>query len=154
MLNLGVTGAVEMRYVAGLLRKAAVRDLKLEMRKGQRDAFKPLQTAVREEAVKSLPSGYGPLMAKAVKVTVRTGAGATAYTVRIFARGKRELRDVRAINNGNLRHPFFGSRRKGHWFDQRVRPGFVTRPVQDTWDRVMDESVDAVERVMTRIARG
>lgn len=150
---LGVTGAVEMRYVARLLRKAAIRDLKAEMRKGQREAFKPLETAIREEAAKSLPSGYGPLMAKAVKVNVRTGAGATAYTVRIYARGRTELRDVRVINDGILRHPLFGSRRKGHWFAQRVRPGFVFRPVEAIWDRVMDKSVDAVERVITRIAR-
>ena len=154
MIGLAMTGGPELRYVAGLLRKAAVKDLKAEMRKGQRKAFAPLEKDIKLEAAAALPhlGGYAAVMAKAVKVSVRTGFATTVFTVRIYARGKADLRDVRAVNNGIVRHPLFGNRRR--WYVTSVRPGFVDRPVDRNWDRVVDESADAVGRVLLQIAKG
>ncbi len=152
MIGLAMTGGPELRYVAGLLRKAAVKDLKAELRKGQRKAFTPLQKEIKLEAAAALPGMYAGVMAKAVKVSVRTGFARTVFTVRIYARGKVELRDVRSINAGRIRHPLFGNRRR--WYTTQVRPGFVDRPVDRNWDRVVDESADAVGRVLLQIAKG
>ena len=147
-----ISGATEMRYVAAKLRKAAARDLTKELRRRQRKAFAPLQPAIKAEAAATLPSGYAPLMARAVKVSVRTGV-ANALTARVYARGRKELRDVARINAGILRHPTFGRRGLGQWHDQRVRRGFVDRPVDKLADRILDESADAAMRVLEQIAR-
>ena len=152
--SLSMTSGAELRYVAGLLRKAAARDLTRELRKGQRQAFKPLQPEIKAEALATLPKrgGYAATMAKAVKVTVTTGVGRNALTARVYARGKVEHRDVVAVNAGRLRHPVFGHRKT--WKLTRVRPGFVDRPVDKLSDQILKESADAAERVLDSIARG
>ncbi len=149
MLTLDGMSSVEMRHVAHKLRKAAARDLTREVRSAKVKAVRPLQPEIKAEAVRTLPSGYGPLMAKDVRVTTQT-RGIT-LRVRVFARGKADLRDVRAINAGTLRHPFFGSRRR--WYAQRVQPGFVDRPVDQLADRVLDEAAEGVGGVLQKIAR-
>ena len=150
MLDIQITGAVELRYVAGLLRKAGLKDLEKERRKAQRDAVKPLQREIRTEAAATLPGEYARLMARAIRVTVQFG-GSAVLTGRVYARGKREMRDVRAVNNGVLRHPVFGNRSR--WAAQAVRPGFVTRAVDRTWDRVYRASDEAHRKYLERIAR-
>ncbi|MGE5830148.1 MAG: hypothetical protein ACM30G_17570 [Micromonosporaceae bacterium] len=155
MAGLLLTGGTEMRYVATLLRRAALGDLERERRKAQRVAVKPLEQAIKVEAKATLPKagGYAALMGRAVKVTVRTGGpGATVLQARVHARGKVELRDVRAVNNGNLRHPVFG-RRGSPWKVTTVRPGFVTRPAARTWEQVYRASDEAHRRYLEMIAR-
>jgi hypothetical protein len=150
LISTTVTGGAELRYVAGRLRKAAARDLTRELRAGQRAAFRPLEREIKVSAAARLPGAYGPLMAKAVKVSLRRGGGAV-YVARVYARGKAELRDVRAVNGGTLRHPLFGDRNR--WYATRVRPGFVDRPVDHLMDRVLEQSAQAAERVLQSIAR-
>ncbi len=162
--SLGITGGVELRYVAGQLRKAAARDLTRELRKGQRAAFKPLQKEIKSEAEATLPKrgGYNRIMARAVKVTVTTGTGQKALRAKVYARGKTEERDVRRVNAGELRHPLFGKRtyvnRLGEvvsgWRTTFVRKGFVDRAVDRTVDRVAKEAGEAAQRVLDSIARG
>jgi hypothetical protein len=162
--SLTMTSGAELRYVAGLLRKAAARDLTRELRKGQRAAFRPLQKEIKAEALATLPKrgGYNRAMAKDVKVSVTTGFGRNALTARVYAIGKREQRDVRQVNAGILRHPTFGRRTikkkdgtvKSMWQEQHVRSGFVDRPADKLADQVLRESADAAERVLDRIARG
>jgi hypothetical protein len=149
----GISGGAELRYVAGKLRKAAARDLTRELRSGQRAAFRPLQPEIKAEAAATLPKrgGYAGVMSRAVKVSVRTGIGKNALTARVYARGRAEARDVVAVNNGILRHKLFGNRR--HWYAQRVRTGFVDRPADRLADRVLNESAEAVGRVLQQIAR-
>jgi len=151
--SVSLHGGAELRYVAGKLRKAAARDLTRELRAGQRKAFRPLQPEIKAEAALSLPKrgGYAGIMSRAVKVSVRTGFGPNALTARIYARGRAEARDVVAVNDGLLRHPRFGDRQ--HWYAQRVRRGFVDRPVDRVADRVLGESAEAAERVLQQIAR-
>jgi hypothetical protein len=153
--NLGVSGGPELRYVAAKLRKAAVRDMTVQLRKGQRKAFAPLEKAIKAEAAATLPKrgGYNAIMSKAVKVSVTTRlVGSAAVTARVYARGKNEDRDVRQINAGVLRHPRFGARSTGNWYTTRVRSGFVDRPVADLADRVLEESAEAVGKILREIA--
>jgi hypothetical protein len=150
-VSLTVSGGPEMRYVAALLRKAGLGDLKKERNKAQRDAVKPLQREIRLEAAATLPGEYAGIMARAVRVSVTHGRGDVVLHARVHARGRKEARDVRAVNDGRLRHPLFGNRRR--WYAQAVRPGFVTRPVERTWDRVYEASDEAHRRYLERIAR-
>lgn len=153
--RVGVGSSAELRHVARLLRQAAARDITREFRQGQRKAFRPLQAEIKAEAAATLPTrgGYAALMAKAVRVTVSVlPRGKAVITARVFARGKVEHRDVRAVNRGVLRHPVFGNRT--NWTVTNVRPGFVDRPADRVADRVLDESAEALGRVLQRIARG
>ena len=158
-VQLGITGGAELRYVAGRLRKAAARDLTRELRAGQRAAVRPLEKEIKASAAASLPKrgGYAVTMSRAVRVTSRVGLRAGSLSARIYARGRKELRDVVAVNNGILRHPVYGVWRKSTSSRSnpptRVRPGFVDRPVDKLMDRVLDESAQAVERVLESIAR-
>lgn len=159
MLTLGGMSSVEARHLAIRLRKAAARDLQREVRSAKVRSVQPLQAEIKTEAVRTLPSGYGPLMGKDVRVSTQT-RGSTLQ-VRVFARGRTELRDVRAINGGVLRHKLFGrstyfdraGRKRSGWFAQRVRPGFVDRPVDDLADRVLREAAHGVGEVLQKIAR-
>jgi hypothetical protein len=152
--SLTMTSGAELRYVAGLLRKAAARDLTRELRKGQRAAFRPLQKEIKAEALATLPKrgGYNLTMSRAVKVSVTTGVGRNALTARVYAVGRREHRDVVAVNAGRLRHPVFGHRSR--WKTTTVPRGFVDRPADKLADQVLRECTDAAERVLDRIARG
>jgi hypothetical protein len=146
-------GLAELRYVADRLRKAAARDIVQALRKGQRAAFKPLEKEIKAEAASTLPKfgGYNTVMSRAVKVSVTTGVGRNALQARIYAKGKGEERDVRAVNAGTLRHPKFGNRKK--WYTTKVRPGFVDGPVGRVSDRVLRECADEAQKVLESIAR-
>ena len=149
---LGTSGA-ELRYLAGKLRKAAARDLTRVLKRAQRNAVKPLQKEIKSEALATLPKRghYAAVMAKAVKVSTSGGTPGKKLIVRIYARGKTEERDVKAINDGRLRHPVFGHRTT--WRTTRVRPGFVDRPVDKLADQVLEASADEVGQLLEEIAR-
>lgn len=159
MLTLGGMSSVEARHLAHRLRKAAARDLVREVRSAKVNAVKPLQAEIKAEAARTLPGQYAGVMAKDVKVTTQTRG--TTLRVRVFARGKAELRDVAAVNAGTLRHKLFGrssyidraGRKRSGWFAQRVRPGFVDRPVDELADRVLREAAEGVGDVLQKIAR-
>ena len=149
-----VTGSAELRHVAALLRKAHAVDLEKELKASQRAAVRPLSREIKAEAALLLPKrgGYAGTMSRAIRVTTSVGLGRGTLTARIFARGKKELRDVAAVNAGRIRHPLFGQR--SHWYVTSAVPGFVDRPVARLIDRVRDEALDGVDRVLQKIARG
>lgn len=151
----GITGGTELRYVAGRLRKAAARDLTRELRTSQRDAVKPLQREIKDYALLILPKrgGYAAIMSKAVRVSIGVGIRAGTLTARVHARGKKEARDVVAVNNGILRHPGLGGRKSEKWYTTRVTRGFVDKPVDDLADRILEKSAEGAERVLQSIAR-
>jgi len=146
-------GAAELHRLAVQLRKAEVSTLETELRRQQREAFTPLEKDVKAEAASTLPSGYAPIMANAVKAKVSVRKGSALLSARVYAKGKAEERDVREVNAGRLRHPVFGHRRRA-WHVTRVRSGFVDRPFDRTVDRVVDKSADAAEQILAQIARG
>ena len=155
MARLDVYTDAELRRLAFMLRKADAKDLREELRKGQREAFRPLQKKVKENAAAMLPKrgGYNAVMARAVKVTVLTKLqGDISVVAHVYASGRKEHRDVAAVNAGRLRHPLFGRRR--HWFTTTVAPRFVHRAVDELPDEVLDKSAEAAERVLEAIARG
>jgi len=153
MPSMHVTSGAELRYVAAKLRKAAARDLTRELRQAYRKSVRPLQREIKEEAIAVLPKrgAYNITMSKAVKTSVLGGLGRRALTVRVYARGKGEERDVRAVNAGIVRHPLFGHRK--HWYVTRVRRGFVDRAFDRVQDRILHDAADAAEKVLQEIAR-
>lgn len=152
---LDVYSDTEIRRLAFKLRKAEAKDLREELRKGQRAAFRPLQAKVKASAAAMLPKrgGYAGVMARSVKVSILTQvSGDVVIVAHVFARGRREHRDVAAVNAGRLRHPLFG--RRLHWFTTTVKPHFVDLAIRDLPDEVLKHSAAAAERVLQQIARG
>lgn len=149
---LGTSGA-ELRYFAAKLRKAAARDLTRVLKRAQRNAVKPLQKEIKEEALATLPKRghYNAVMSRAVKVSTSGGTPGKKLIVKVYARGRTEERDVVKVNAGILRHPVFGHR--GTWRTTRVRPGFVDRPVDKLADEVLEKSADEVKVLLEEIAR-
>lgn len=153
-LAMRIEGSAQLRKAAAEFRKAEKVDMRRELRKAVKATFVGLEPAVKKSAAASLPKagGYAVIMSRAVKVTVKVRTtGDVGATARIHARGRAELRDVRSINAGRLRHPVFGNRK--NWTTTNVRPGFVDRPVDDIPDKALRETADAVDRVIRDLAR-
>lgn len=143
-----VAGGAQLRQVQNQLRAVGDKGLGKQMGKALRTAARPLQPAVRKEAVAAMPSGYGPTLSRSLRF--RTAIKETRHTadvlVRVFGDGRRERRMVPALNRGRLRHPLYGNR--NWWFDQRVRPGFVDRPA----DRLMPNIAREMNAVIDYVA--
>lgn len=149
----GVKGADKLRKLARDLRAAADRDLSRKLRAGISRTVKPFGEAVKAETA-TLPSGYAPVLGRALRVRASTrtrGAGAGVRIV-VSAKGKVEDRDVAAVNAGALRHPLFGRRRR--WYTTAVTPGFVDRPVERLGDDVRREVEKVVDDIADQIERG
>lgn len=148
MLDADVTGRAEIARIK-LALGIVPTEMRKEIAKGTREALAPLKQEIPAAALR-LPGGYGPLMSRAVKVATRVTAGRDVKaTVHVTAKGKREERDVRRVNRGQLRHPLYGNRK--HWYATTVRRGFVDDPVEDARKRVIRKSIDARDKVARMI---
>lgn len=147
-----VTGTLRLRQVARLLRDASP-ELRKELYAGIRKPLKPFTAQVRAEVPSSVPSGYAPVLAPSIKVSLATGlrGGGLGYTFEVYAKGRKEERDVRAVNAGILRHKEWGHE---PWHSQHVRGGFVDRPVEQLGQQIAKEADAAVEKVAAKIEKG
>lgn len=154
MIQGAVSGQRELRHVQSLLLGANER-LQRRVVEETRAALKPTKDQIKAAAEAYMPSGYGPILAPALRVTTRVQAGSTvrAY-VTVSAKGKVENRDVATLNYGRLRHPLFGRRGKGHWFTTRVKPRFVSDPIDRLAKRVGDGAEKAANDVADTIVEG
>ena len=150
-----VKARVELREVITQLELTAPEKLKKDLLAGTREASKGIKPDVQRELVAKLPKrhGYGALVAKSTKVLSRvTGGAKIRAAISVTASGKREKRDLPALNRGLLKHMLFGNRR--HWYVQRVRPGAVDDPIDRYRDRVVDNARKAANEYADTIARG
>lgn len=155
MLSGRVTGQAELRHVQGQITVALPKLIK-KATPGVRREMDKLEPDVQAEAGVTLPAqgGYGLVMERSVraKTTVKATAKRIVATGDVSARGKREDRDVAAVNRGRLRHPLF--RNRLHWYTTTVLPGFVDRPIDRAGERIADVVRDARDDVADEIVRG
>lgn len=154
-----VRGQLELRRVARLLRDAPPH-LRREMARNIRKPVKPFEAQVRAEIPGSVPDRYAGVLAPATKVRLKgglTGSG-LGYTLEVYAKGKTEDRDVKAVDAGLLRHKTYGrstSRAgKSLWFAQKVRGGFVDRATQELGRQIAQEIEKAVDTMAAKIEGG
>lgn len=142
------TGGADLAAVRRRLRDIGDQGLGKQMSKALRNAAKPLQPAVRAEAVVAMPSGYGPALSRSLRfrTAVKETRETASVVVRVYGDGRRSRRDVPSLNRGRLRHPLYGNRNR--WFDQRVRPGFVDRPA----DRLLPDAARQMQHVIDYVA--
>lgn len=141
------------------LRAAGNENIRSSMQRRIRHAAEPLkdelQTTIRELAIASQPrrtrpGGSSPTtrpmratIAEAIRISVRTTAGGAGARVWID-RGRlpADLKGMpAAINEGRIRHPVYGNRRR--WVQQDAAPLW--------WDRTVRAHTPRIEREVGRV---
>lgn len=144
-LNMRISG--DTRATQRRIENAVRAGLGGEMKAALGRAAAPLLPAVKAEAVSTLPSGYGPVLAGdvAVRTTLRAGATRADALLRVSAKG----RALAVINRGVLRHPLYGNR--NFWYAQKVTAGVVDRPVERMHKQLRVEFEKMVREVADRM---
>jgi hypothetical protein len=152
--DLSVNGAAALAAFAARCKAAGDERLMAGVRKGIVHAVAPLAAAVRAEIPHTMPSGYTPTLAAAVRTrtTTRTSGGSATVTLTLWAEGKSRRRRVVALNRGQLRHPLFGNRKR--WYVTRVTPGFWSRPIAAGKRDAVRATATALDEVAADIAKG
>jgi hypothetical protein len=106
--------------------------------------------------------GYNAVFGKSLRFRVsKRLAGQTADVSLItYADGTSERRDIRALEDGRLRHPVFGRSRDGGrkgervvnpWAVTKIRAGFHKRDTADAMDKAADALEDVIEDYAQRL---
>lgn len=139
------------------LRQLGEQGLGRQLSKGLQRAARPLKPAIQASALKVLPKrgGYAELMSKSIRMRteIREARSVARVQIRVYAAGKQEKRDIPRINKGVLRHPIPAGRRHP-WVDQRVRRGFVDRPVDGLGPDIRREMNAVVQAAADLITKG
>ena len=161
MITGKVGGKAQLRDVQADLTLKAPQQLRADIKASTREALKGIEPDVKEEASLTLPrrGGYAAVIVRTLQATSRvSGTDTVKATVKVFARGRVNSRDLTALNRGELRHPDIRDqgkpRRDWRWHGQAVRPGMVSRPIDRAQERVVAGVQEAADRFADTIARG
>ena len=152
MIDPRIAGIADLRKLSAHIRAEGAKGLGKELANALEKAIQPLEAEIVAEAERTMPSGYGPLLARSIRHRRTRRAAAREASVRLTTRaeGKQERRDLPALNQGILRHPVFGRRRKP-WTVTQIRPAFYTRAIENAADlaeqRVLVVLADLAERL-------
>ena len=168
-----IEGAQDFGRLARALRDGAEKDLQREMRKGIRDAAKPLVKALKDAARSDLPKGGGLnnfVAGSTVSVRYRTGARFPGVDIAFAKRQPGYL-------DGSIRHPVFArtervqsdkSKRKDgtiakkvsihgktrvKWVEQKVDGDWFDGTVAESGPLVRPEIMAAIDAVIEKVAR-
>jgi hypothetical protein len=143
-----IVGANQLDALSKRLKAAGSegKQLRKELLKAIRDAAKPAVGDVKRSVDQRIPSSGGLARKVRVGIGVRTRASGPKTGVRIVARNKI---NVEALNAGRLRHPVFGN--TNVWVQQRVEPGWFTKPIEARQDEIRGSVVDAIDRIARKV---
>lgn len=150
-MDIVVTGAGELKRLGDRLKREGEKGLQKELRRGVAKAVRPLQKSVKAEMGTYLPSGYTPVLRKALRL--RTSNRSGGVRINAVAAGKKRRRAIAKINAGVLRHPVFGHYSRP-WVDQAVTPDFFYGPLRRGAPVVRDEIQNVMREIASRIANG
>lgn len=142
VVSIEIRGLNEVQKLARDL-AAASRRLMPDLADAAADSLKPLEPTIRRSAMDTLPTRGGldrKIAASEIRIIKRRNV------VRLEVRNAYALR---SLDDGVLRHPVFGNRKK--WVSQRVRPGWWTRPVTTAKPRIGREVQAKMQRIISRI---
>lgn len=160
-MSVSMAGAQKLDALATRMRDAGRKDLEKELRAELRKPPKRLERAVKIAVPNHMPLRYAAVLARSLRFSTRVVRGAV-LGVRVTMHGRGGGggdRDVRRLNEGELRHPVFGRRRRttrgrtfeNPWVSQRILPGFFTRPAERVLRQVQDDTVRVIDRVLAKI---
>lgn len=162
---------------ATALRAAGQTGLSRELDRGLRDAGQVVAKEIERDPDRFMPSGYERAFAGSLRTKVeQKTVSAHRVTVVAWAVSRAKGRDVRALDEGRLRHPVFGRYRvqrrrnavtktvggkpitiaassayKNPWVEQRIEAGFFTKPFERAKPAALDKMQDAWDRVATKV---
>lgn len=147
-LEVTLSGAAMLHKVAAQIRDEGRKDLSRQMSVALGKAVEPLKVSITREAAAAMPSGYTDLLTGSLqhRMSRRNGGQMAQVTLRTHADGKKERRDLPSLEDGVLRHPLFGRKKK--WYVTRVRAGFHKRGTE----MAADNAVEALGQVVDRFA--
>lgn len=165
--NFRILGTGQLLELQRQLRAAGHENLRASMQRRVRRAAEPLrddlQSTVRSLVINSQGRGSGkrgghtpttrPLrvaIAEAIRISVRTSsgsAGAQVWIDRSLLPPDIPMAVVNRLNEGRLRHPVFGNRRR--WAQQTTTPLWWDKTVRAHQARITSE----VERVLDDVRR-
>lgn len=148
-LSVSFRGSDKLDSLAHRLEAAGRRDLEEELDAELRKPARRLRSAVYAAVPPHMPVGYEVPLATSLRFNenIRTGGSGGRVQVTLSSR-----RDIRALEDGRLRHPVFGN--QDVWVVQRIRPGFWSEPTERVMGEVQDGMVAALDRVAAKIAGG
>lgn len=111
------------------------------MRKGLREAAKPLAAEVVPEGAEDLPSG---LAAHVVATGGKAIVSQTSTGVRVIL-GKRKGPQIGRMNSGNLRHPTYGHK---PWVAQDIQAGTFTAALEKRLPDMRDKVAAELQHLM------
>lgn len=150
MAELRIEGAEKLARVSKALRHAGDKELAKEFRAGLTRAVKPMKAAAKKSALSTLPArgGLAKRVSKTTMPTKRRG-GARNPGLRVTAKPN-AVADPMRMDRGRIKHPVWG---RGPWVLQNVKPGWFTKPMEDSAEEVREELVKALDTVAAKIVR-
>lgn len=149
-MEVRITGGRDLYTVSHALKAIGDKGLGKQMSKALTDASRELRPAIKASAAQLMPhsGGYATVLSRSLRFrqTVHVTRTTGRVVFKVHADGRRERRDVPSLNRGRLRKPLYGNRNR--WYDQRVRPGFVDRPV----DRLAPDIARKMNAVVDYVA--
>ncbi|MEU7904108.1 hypothetical protein [Actinoplanes sp. NPDC049118] len=169
-LTASITGRAELRRLAAQIKAVGDKGMAREMSAALRKAGKPVAESVRREAIAAMPArgGYRAEITRSLKFRVaqRTGARTASLTLTTYADGTKERRDIRALDDGRLRHPVYGRSRRikrgpragtaqpNPWSMTRIRAGFHRRGTDGAADEAAREIGKVLDDFASRLLKG
>ena len=152
-LEVTITGAATLKQVAAQIRAEGRKDLSRQMSTALTRAVEPVKVCITKEAGSAMPSGYTALLTGSLRhrISRRSGGQQAQVILRTYADGKKERRDIGSLNNGVLRHPLFGRKKK--WYVTAVRPNFHERGTDKAADAAAAELAGVVEDFAARLIK-
>lgn len=158
VVDLRVTGAESLRALARDLRGVEQRkEILMGLRKELRKPVPTVRKAIKATALARLPKAGGLnrwVAGTRVTASVRVSGGSTAGVTMKGGRNSSGSRsDIRALDGGQVRAPSWGRRGKAAWHVQAVPAGFFSDTVADHSQEWQKATLDAVEKVVSGLAR-
>jgi hypothetical protein len=147
--------AFQLQAVSARLKELGETGLARELSRGIGKAVKPLPDRIRSGLTSYLPHRYAATMSPDTKIARSTVQTHDGTQVVIYATNDTtRKRKLQRLDGGVLWHPLFGRfpRRdpRNRWFEQEVRPGWFTKPVQDAVPEVRQAITEALDEVVRK----
>lgn len=155
MIDARVLGAQQLREVARHIRNEGDKGLGRQFGKALEKAVEPIKKSIAESAARTMPSGYAPTLSRSLKHrrTTKTDTRRGAVRLATYGDGRKERRDLPALEAGKLRHPVFG-RTRSPWVQQRIRAGFHKRGIEKAGGEAEKQILVVVDDFVQRLAKG
>lgn len=150
MQDIRIVGVQRLEALGAELRVQGTGKARSRMRRSLAKSAKPVIQAVRDRAESELPRSGG-LNTRSASAKLRVSTRLVGRNVGVSVRGPRRGvgSDLGRVNQGEVRHPFYGDRSR--WYVTRVRPGFADRALADTQPDVVAGLVGVMEQTQAEI---